>query len=66
MYHKYRCPDCKRKYQGHRSGEYQVKLKACYIRNEKAEFVKIGHWCPNCHRFFENDRSKKGGAEKHE
>ena len=56
VYQKHRCLSCKQKYKGHRSGEYHVKLKACYTRNEKREFVKIGYWCPSCHRFWMEDK----------
>ena len=58
MYAKRRCVDCVESYKGHRSGEYHVKLKACYVRNERTQFVKIGYWCPKCHRFYDNPKVK--------
>ena len=58
MYESRKCVDCVKKYKGHRSGEYHVKLKACYVRNERTQFVKIGYWCPKCHRFYENPKVK--------
>ncbi len=61
-----RCEDCKVKYKGHRQGDYNVVLKTCYVREgEKGVFTKIGFWCPSCHRFYDIDRSKKGGSIKH-
>ena len=49
-----RCEDCKVKFKGHRQGDYNVVLKTCYVREgEKGSFVKIGFWCPSCHRFYD-------------
>jgi len=51
-YHKERCDSCKEEYKGHRGGKYHVKLKACYVRDENRNFVKVGYWCPKCYRFY--------------
>ena len=52
------------KYKGHRSGEYHVKLKACYVRNEKTQFIKIGYWCPSCERFYKKPNVNDVEEEK--
>lgn len=49
-----RCKQCKKKY-SKKNREYFVVLKNMYIRVGASgkKWVKIGYWCPNCHRFYE-------------
>lgn len=50
---KLRCPDCKIKRKGHRSGSYHPNLKTLYERQgAKGNFIKVGFRCPHCNKFF--------------
>jgi len=62
---KERCPYCKVEYKGHRKGDYNPNLKSIYERSgASGVFVKVGYRCPECHRFFGLDLSKKGWYKK--
>lgn len=55
MSKKPRCPKCKTKYTGHRSGEYFIPLYSLYLHRGKEgrEWIKIPYgYCSNCKKVY--------------